>query len=132
MYCCHRNGDYTLDYNYEASYYGVYASGHPELAQLYWAPIVDGMAAARRGAVDRARANNLTCAATALHFNAHISPWGYGDFAEEWETSSGQHMMWNGAFGALLFMNDAEYLGASNHDFFTNTTRERFTHVSPR
>ena len=60
---------------------GVYASGHPELAQLYWQPILDGMAAARRGAADRAKANNLShCAPTALHYNAHISPWGFGDF----------------------------------------------------
>jgi hypothetical protein len=157
--------DYTLDYNYgkssdcsslpsvyavddhisvccafmtEASYYGVYASGHPELARLYWAPMVDGMAAARRGAVDRAKAHNLSnCAPTALHYNAHISPWGFGDFDEDWELKSvreteifstsqfwsnhlkflsvqGQHMMWNGVFGALLFINDLEYLGSSN------------------
>ena len=60
---------------------GVYASGHPELAQLYWQPILDGMPAARRGAADRAKANNLShCASTALHYNAHISPWGFGDF----------------------------------------------------
>ena len=56
--------------------------------------MVDGMAAARRGAADRAKANNLTdCAPTALHYNAHISPWGFGDFDEGWETKSGQHMM---------------------------------------
>lgn len=117
------NGDYTLDYNYEATYYGAYASGHPELAQLYWQPMIDGMAAARRGAQDRAKANNLTmCAPTALHFNAHISPWGYGDFDEHWESTSGQHMMWNGVFGALLFMNDHEYMGANRSAFFEGTT----------
>ena len=31
-------------------------------------------------------------------------------------------MMWNGIFGALLFINDLEYLGASNMEFFTNKT----------
>jgi hypothetical protein len=73
----------------EASYYGVYASGHPELARLYWAPMIDGMPAARRGAVDRAKAHNLSnCAPTALHYNAHISPWGFGDFDEDWESNS--------------------------------------------
>jgi hypothetical protein len=115
------NGDYTLDYNYEATYYGAYASGHPELAQLYWQPIIDGMGPALRGAVDRASANKLAgCAKTALHYNAHIGPWGAGDMDENWETNSGQHMMWNGAFGALLFMNDMEYMGVSREDFFRN------------
>ena len=52
--CVWLGSDYTLDYNYEASYYGVYASGHPELTQLYWQPIIDGVAPALRGAVSRA------------------------------------------------------------------------------
>lgn len=65
---------------------------------------------ALRGGVDRAKAHNLSdCAATALHFNAHIGPWGCGDLDEHWEAASGQHMVWNGAFGALLFINDLEY-----------------------
>lgn len=117
------NGDYTLDYNYEASFYGVYACGHPELASLYWAPMVQGMAAARRGAISRAAAHNLTGSeATALHYNAHIGPWGAGDLDEEWEAGAGQHMMWNGVFGALLFINDWEYMGANRSTFFTHTT----------
>ena len=86
--------DYTLDYNYEAAYYGVYASGHPELAALYFQPMIDGMAAATRGAQVRATMGNLTCMKpTALHYNAHISPWGYGDMDEGWETKTGQEMV---------------------------------------
>ena len=41
---------------------------------------------------------------------------------EAWETKSGQHMMWNGVFGALLFLNDHEYMGANRSAFFINTS----------
>jgi hypothetical protein len=79
------------------------------------------MDAALRGAGDRASANKLSgCAKTALHYNAHIGPWGAGDMDEDWETQAGQHMMWNGVFGALLFMNDWEYMGGSRVEFFKN------------
>jgi hypothetical protein len=44
------NGDYTLDYNFEAAYYGVFGSNHPELAAPYFKALVDGVPAARRGA----------------------------------------------------------------------------------
>jgi hypothetical protein len=84
--------------------------------------MIDGMAAAKRGAVSRATANNITCKPTALHYNAHISPFGYGDFDEDWESKAGQHMMWNGPFGALLFLNDLEYMGANRSGFFANAT----------
>ena len=33
------------------------------------------------------------CASTALHYNAHIGPWGNGDFDEDWEDQSGQHFL---------------------------------------
>jgi hypothetical protein len=49
-------------------------------------------------------------------------PWGCGDLDEHWETESGQHMMWNGAFGALLFINDLEYMGANRSAFFKQTS----------
>ena len=79
------NGDYTLDYNYEATFYGVYSSNHPELASSYFRAVVDAMGAARRGAAERASALNLTCASSSLHYNAHIGPWGAGDYDESWE-----------------------------------------------
>jgi hypothetical protein len=85
----------------------------------YWQPMLDGMAAAKRGAANRARAQNVSgCPATALHFDAHMGPWGTGDFDASWESSTGQHMNWNGAFGALLFMSDYEYLGSTRSSFF--------------
>lgn len=87
---------YTLDYNYEATMYGVFSSGHPELANSYWAPVLDGMPAARRGAAARAKEANKTCPSSALHYNAHITPFGMGDFDEGWEMSTGRHMHWNG------------------------------------
>jgi len=33
------NGDYTLDYNQEAQFYGVHSSNHPELATGYFPPV---------------------------------------------------------------------------------------------
>ena len=43
------NGDYTLDYNQEAQYYGVHSSNHPELA-AYCEPIWAWLPAARADA----------------------------------------------------------------------------------
>jgi hypothetical protein len=36
------NGDYTLNYNFQASYYGVFATNHPELAETFF-PIIEQM-----------------------------------------------------------------------------------------
>ena len=113
------NGDYTLDYNYEATFYGVYSSNHPELASSYFRAVVDAMGAARRGAAERASALNLTCASSSLHYNAHIGPWGAGDYDESWEVETGRHMHWNGAFAAMLFIHDWEY---TRDVHFLNTT----------
>ena len=41
------NGDYTLDYNQEAQYYGFYSSNHGAHAEAYFAPILQWMPAAR-------------------------------------------------------------------------------------
>ena len=48
------NGDYTLDYNYEATMYGVFGTGHHHQANSYWKPVVDAIPAAARGAAARA------------------------------------------------------------------------------
>ena len=34
------NGDYTLDYNFEATFYGVYGSNHPELYDYTTPPVI--------------------------------------------------------------------------------------------
>ena len=35
------SGDYHLNYNYEAPYYCVFSSNHPELAEGYMQPLID-------------------------------------------------------------------------------------------
>lgn len=92
------NGDYTLDYNYEAAFYGVFGSNHPELAVTYFPAVSDGVPAARRGAASLAAAHNITtCSVNATHFNAHITPWGGGDYDEDWVRSvTGGHGVHSG------------------------------------
>jgi len=70
------NGDYTLDYNQEAQYYGVFSSNHEELASAYFPPISDWMPSARLSAQQHAEKGNLTCPAKALHYSCHLAPWG--------------------------------------------------------
>ena len=97
-------------YNFEAAFYGVFGSNHPELAASYFRAVVDGVPAARRGAAARFASRSLgNCSTNATHFNAHISPWGFGDYDDGWEDQVGQHMHWNGAFAAMLFINHWEY-----------------------
>ena len=49
----------------------------------YFEAVTAGMDAARAGARSRAAAGNVTgCKPTALHYNAHIGPFGAGDFDE--------------------------------------------------
>ena len=97
------NGDYTLDYNYQATFFGTFGSNHPELSSAYFAPITDWMDAARVLAQQRAKKANLTCSADALLYAAHLAPWGY----QSLDTSV--YGTWNGPFAALLFINHWEY-----------------------
>lgn len=97
------NGDFTLDYNQEANFYHIFSNNHPEHAAAYWAPILDYMGAARLQAAQTATKANLTCASHALNYPCHIAPWGY----QSRDTSI--YMQWNGAYAALLFVNNWEY-----------------------
>eukprot|EP01065_Artemidia_motanka_P032904 TRINITY_DN39886_c0_g1_i1.p1 TRINITY_DN39886_c0_g1~~TRINITY_DN39886_c0_g1_i1.p1 ORF type:complete len:762 (+),score=211.77 TRINITY_DN39886_c0_g1_i1:54-2339(+) len=97
------NGDYTLDYNQEAQYYGVYSSNHPELASAYFPPITEWEGAARAAAVVAANTANITCPSKTMHYACHLAPWGY----QSMDTTI--YMHWNGYFAALLFINDWEY-----------------------
>jgi hypothetical protein len=97
------NGDFTLDYNQEAQYYGVFSSNHQELAAAYFPPITAWMPAARQSAQAHAIKGNITCPAKALHYSCHLAPWGYQSVDQS------EYMHWNGNFGALLFINHYEY-----------------------
>jgi hypothetical protein len=97
------NGDFTLDYNQEAQYYGVYPSNHGEVAEPYFTPILDWMAAARVAAQQHAKSAGVLCPSTALHYSCHLAPWGYQSHDQS------TYMHWNGNFAALLFINKWEY-----------------------
>ena len=109
------NGDLTLDYNQEGTYFHVYSSNHPERAASYFGPILDWVGAARLRAVEVAKSANLSnCGAHALHFDCHLAPWG----AQSRDTSVYGH--YEAAFAAILFINDWEYM--RNRTFATHTT----------
>lgn len=97
------HGDFTLDYNQEAQYYGVYSSNKATHAAPYFPPIEAWMDAARLAAQTHAQAANLTCPAHALHYACHLAPWGYQS------ADQSTYMHWNGNFAALLFINAWEY-----------------------
>jgi hypothetical protein len=98
------SGDYTLDYNQESTYFGVYSSNHPELAEGYFAPILDWQVWGLQHAAAAAAASGITCPNTTLHYGCHLAPWGM----QSDDVST--YMHWNGQFGSLLFFNHWEYL----------------------
>jgi hypothetical protein len=74
-------GDYTLDYNYEAQFYGVFGSNHAEQSASYFAPVVAYQPVAAKLArliAGRLRLTGAACNAS-LHFPAGGAPWGFQD-----------------------------------------------------
>jgi len=98
------HGDYTLDFDYESSMYGAFASNHGELAEGYWGPIVDWMPNARRKAQVQAAKARITCPNHTLYYACHLAPWGHGV-----PDLMGTYMHWNGHFAALNFVSHFEY-----------------------
>ena len=97
--------DYTMDYNVEATYYGVHASGHGEYASSYF-PTVSAWVSggqAQQAAQMHARRGNLTCAAKALHYSCHLAPWGM----QSDDLTVYQH--WNLAFALEPLVQQWEY-----------------------
>jgi len=99
------NGDYTLDYNQEAQFYGVFSSNRPELAAAYFPPILDWEDAARQLAQSSAKQANISCPAKTMHYTCHLAPWGYES------NDRSVYMHWNGHFAALPFISNWEYTG---------------------
>eukprot|EP00039_Didymoeca_costata_P020988 m.343040 g.343040 ORF g.343040 m.343040 type:complete len:884 (-) comp22244_c0_seq1:144-2795(-) len=97
------HGDYTLDYNQEAQYYGMFSSNHGDNTAPYYAPIEDWMVSANKMAKDKATQDKLNCPPNALHYACHLAPWGYQS------QDQSVYMHWNGNFAALLFINNWEY-----------------------
>lgn len=112
------NGDYTLDYNVEATFQHVHSSNHPELAASYFSMIDDWADAATANARAAATAANLSNArcenAVMKRFACHLAPWGY----QSRDTST--YMEWNGPYAATLFIAAWEY--TRNAHFARNAT----------
>lgn len=100
---CSWNGDFTLDYNYESTFYGVFSSNHADQAEGYWGPIIDWMQPAQQHAQQQAKAANITCPSNAMHYACHLVPWGLQS------DDQSVYMHWNGNFAALLMINHWEY-----------------------
>src|SRR5450432_2093269 len=75
------NGDYTLNYNYEAPFYAAFPTNHVDLADSYDKPVIDWVPMAQA----EATANDLTGA----FYRVHIGPLpnGSGD-KNEWNQKS--------------------------------------------
>eukprot|EP00039_Didymoeca_costata_P002978 m.64285 g.64285 ORF g.64285 m.64285 type:complete len:898 (-) comp11637_c0_seq2:36-2729(-) len=99
------HGDYTLNYNFQAPYYGVFSSNHVELLEPYFEAVL--AFAKRQGGIDAAGYNcscntgvgDMPCV---VHMPGHIAPGGrvnHGDM--------GQHT--DASFAALHFVNYYKY-----------------------
>jgi len=79
------NGDYTLNYNYEAPFYAAFPTNHPELADSSDQPVIDWLPKAQAEAV----ANKFTGA----FYRVHIGPLPNG---------SGDTNLWNQKFNGAF------------------------------
>lgn len=101
------NGDYTLDYNFQSPWFGIFSSNHQELAASYLSTVfaqLPGAATQAQRYLSAYRKNVSSCPATALKFQQHISAYGGGDLNTPWELSNGQFMQWTGSWTCLLFI----------------------------
>ena len=75
------NGDYTLNYNYEAPFYLAFPTNHLELADSYDKPIVDWL--------PKAKAQATTNGFTGAYYRVHIGPLPDGSSDQnEWNQKS--------------------------------------------
>ena len=98
------HGDYTLDYNYAAPFYGSFSSNHFEQAESYWSPILSWLSPAKIKAQVQAGYAHVTCPLNAAYYNCHIAPWGLAS-----TDGMTKYMTWNGPQATLLFANHWEY-----------------------
>jgi alpha-L-fucosidase 2 len=81
------NGDYALDFNYEAPFYAAFTANHVELADSYDKPVIDWLPSAQALATARSF--------TGAYYRVHIGPLPNGSAdTNEW------NVKWVGAFAA--------------------------------
>ena len=110
------HGDYHLNYNFQAPYYIVYSSNHPELSlpfyQAIWQSVPNGNAMARRHGWK------------GVHFPVSIGPWGLSP--ENPDGDWGQRS--NAAFAALNFIWHYQY--TQDIDFLRTTAYPYLSEVA--
>jgi len=111
---CYWNGDYTLDYNAEATYYGIFSSNHVEQFAPYPTTLYNWIKPAQILAQQQAQSAGITCPNTTLHYACHLAPWGYQSFDET------IYMHWNGNFATLPLINLWEYTYGYNISYIND------------
>jgi hypothetical protein len=102
-------GDYTLDYNQEAIYYGAHSSNHPAAIMPQVQMLLDYLPAAAAGSAALMAKYNKTCAGgdAGLSFPSHIAP--YGQPASIGPSPNGdQRLRWNGELAMTVLIWDWE------------------------
>jgi hypothetical protein len=93
------SGDYTLDYNFQANFWGMYSSNRVDLASSFFKPMMDFVPKARRAA------GYKNC--SALSFAAHIGPFGFAS-ADSGMAQGDEHgdlgFQDNGLFAGMNFV----------------------------
>jgi hypothetical protein len=84
------HGDYTLNYNFEAPYFGAFSSNHVDLLDAYWPAILQMVPQGKKDA------EVYKC--PGVHFPGHIAPFGQKNWID-----AGQHT--DAIFAALHFIN---------------------------
>eukprot|EP01084_Bolivina_argentea_P005802 10949_1 len=102
------NGDYTLNYNFEAPYYGVYGANHINIATPYYVPVLQYV---KQGIIN---AQSYNCS-NSVHYPGHIAPFGFTNSGD-----MGQHS--DASFAALNFVNHFRY--TFDNDFVTKNNNE--------
>ncbi len=86
------NGDYHLNYNFEAPFYGVYAANHPEISLPYYDAL--------NQSIPSGESNAARHGWKGIHFPASIGPWGMRPEGDD--SDYGQRS--NAAYAALNFI----------------------------
>jgi hypothetical protein len=110
-----QNGDFTLDYNAEATFFGALSSGRVAQLAAYGNivyPWVVRSAQASAMAQQEADAANVTCPSSAAHLPCHLAPWGMQSFDQS------VYMHWNLAYSLLPLINQFEYTLNGTADLF--------------
>ncbi|MEI7902032.1 MAG: hypothetical protein WCK89_17405 [bacterium] len=108
-------GDFHLNYNFQAPFYGVYANNHPELAEPFYRALTESVPEGR----EMAKRHTFK----GLYFPVSIGPWGW----RPWGTDMTLDQKSNAAYAAMLFIfgwqytQDTEWLKSAGYPFLRET-----------